>query len=76
MPIVVGRAVHVHPLVTLFAVLAGEKIAGVLGMILAVPVAATVKVVLDYAYPRAEAPARRPVRAEAQLQRGQSHAEG
>jgi predicted PurR-regulated permease PerM len=54
MPIVVGRAVHVHPLVTIFAVLVGEKIAGVLGMILAVPVTAALKVVLDYAYPSAE----------------------
>jgi predicted PurR-regulated permease PerM len=51
MPLVVGRAVHIHPLVTIFAVLVGEKIAGVLGMILAVPIAATVKVILDYAYP-------------------------
>jgi predicted PurR-regulated permease PerM len=51
MPIVVGRAVHVHPLVTIFAVLTGEKIAGVLGMVLAVPIAAAIKVVLDYAYP-------------------------
>jgi predicted PurR-regulated permease PerM len=53
MPLVVGRAVHVHPLVTIFAVLTGEKIAGVLGMILAVPIAAMIKVVLDYAYPPA-----------------------
>jgi predicted PurR-regulated permease PerM len=51
MPLVVGRAVHVHPLVTIFAVLTGEKIAGILGMILAVPIAAAIKVVLDYAYP-------------------------
>jgi predicted PurR-regulated permease PerM len=50
MPQVVGRTVHVHPLVTIFAVLTGEKIAGVLGMILAVPIAATIKVVLDQAY--------------------------
>jgi predicted PurR-regulated permease PerM len=64
MPQVVGRAVHVHPLVTIFAVLTGEKIAGVLGMILAVPIAATIKVVLDQAYgthavlpPPVEAPA-------------------
>jgi predicted PurR-regulated permease PerM len=56
MPIIVGRAVHVHPLVTIFAVLTGEKIAGVLGMILAVPVAAAAKVVLDYAYPRTVQP--------------------
>ncbi|HEX8969769.1 MAG TPA: AI-2E family transporter [Chloroflexota bacterium] len=51
MPIVVGRAVHVHPLVTIFAVLTGERVGGVLGMILAVPIAAAVKVVLDQAYP-------------------------
>lgn len=51
MPIIVGRAVHVHPLVTIFAVLTGERIAGVLGMILAVPIAAAIKVVLDHAYP-------------------------
>jgi predicted PurR-regulated permease PerM len=51
MPIVVGRAVHVHPLVTIFAVLTGERIAGVLGMVLAVPIAAAIKIVLDYAYP-------------------------
>ena len=58
MPIVVGRAVHVHPLVTIFAVLTGEKIGGVLGMILAVPIAAAVKVVLDYTYPPSKEPAR------------------
>jgi len=37
--------------VTIFAVLTGERVAGVLGMILAVPIAAAVKVVLDHAYP-------------------------
>jgi predicted PurR-regulated permease PerM len=52
MPLIVGRAVHVHPLVTIFAVLVGERMGGVLGMILGVPVAAAIKVVLDYAYPR------------------------
>lgn len=47
MPVVIGRAVDLHPLVIIFAVLAGERVAGVLGMLLAVPVAATVKVLLD-----------------------------
>ncbi|MGI9146004.1 MAG: AI-2E family transporter [Chloroflexota bacterium] len=51
MPLIVGRAVHVHPLVTIFAVLTGERVGGVLGMILAVPIAAAIKVVLDHAYP-------------------------
>jgi hypothetical protein len=45
-------------------------------MILAVPVAATIKVVLDYAYPRTEDPLRQSVKTETKLQRGQSHAEG
>lgn len=53
MPQVVGRAVELHPLVTIFAVLTGGAIAGILGMVLAVPAAASIKVVLDYAYPPA-----------------------
>ncbi len=51
MPLVVGRAVHLHPLVTIFAVVVGEATAGVLGMLVAVPITAAVKVVLDHAYP-------------------------
>jgi predicted PurR-regulated permease PerM len=51
MPIVVGRAVHLHPLVTIFAVLLGGNIAGVLGAVLAVPVAAILRVTLDYVFP-------------------------
>src|SRR5438552_165943 len=50
MPVVVGRAVNLHPVVTIFAVLAGGAIAGVLGMLLAVPTAAAIKVVLDILY--------------------------
>ncbi len=46
-PNVVGRAVHLHPIVTLFAVLAGGTIAGVLGMVLAVPVAAALVAIWD-----------------------------
>ncbi len=51
MPFVVGRAVELHPVITIFAVLAGGAIAGVLGMLLAVPAAAAVKVILDFLYP-------------------------
>jgi predicted PurR-regulated permease PerM len=54
MPVVVGRAVHVHPLATIFAVVVGEQVAGVLGMLLAVPLTAAAKVALDYAYPPAD----------------------
>ena len=51
MPIVVGRTVHLHPLVTIGAVVVGESVAGVLGMLLAVPVSAAAKVVLDHLFP-------------------------
>jgi predicted PurR-regulated permease PerM len=51
MPYIVGRTVHLHPLVTIFAVITAERIAGVLGMFLAVPVAAAIRVILEYAYP-------------------------
>jgi predicted PurR-regulated permease PerM len=47
MPLVVGRAVHLAPIVTLFSVLAGERLAGPLGMLLAIPIAAAVRVLLD-----------------------------
>lgn len=57
-PNVVGRAVHLHPLVTLFAVLAGSALAGVLGMVLAVPAAAALVAIWDVLRSeRAEAPA-------------------
>lgn len=51
MPFVVGRAVELHPIVTIFAVLAGGAMAGALGMLLAVPVAAAIRVILDFLYP-------------------------
>lgn len=49
-PNVLGRAVRLHPLVVLFAVTAGGIIGGLLGLVLAVPVAASLKAVLSYLY--------------------------
>lgn len=49
-PLVLGRAVSLHPTVVMFAFLAGGLLLGVLGVILAVPVAAVVKVVLEHYY--------------------------
>lgn len=54
MPIVVGRAVELHPLVTIFAVLVGATNFGVLGAIMAVPVAAALRVTLDDLFPDAD----------------------
>ena len=50
-PIVVGRSVNLHPLVTLFAVVVGTTAFGVLGTFLAVPVAAAVNVALHEFFP-------------------------
>lgn len=50
MPFVVGRLVHLHPLVVIFSVLSGATLAGILGLLLAVPVAATIKIVAIYLY--------------------------
>lgn len=47
-PYVIGRATKLHPLVILFSVLAGEHLYGVLGVLLAVPVAATLKILFEF----------------------------
>jgi predicted PurR-regulated permease PerM len=48
MPFLIGRLVHLHPLVVIFSVLAGAALGGILGLLLAVPAAATVKIVSQY----------------------------
>lgn len=47
-PYVMGKIVQLHPLLILFAVLAGGHLAGVLGFILAVPIAASIKIILQF----------------------------
>jgi predicted PurR-regulated permease PerM len=51
MPFVVGRAVHLHPVVTIFSVLAGGAMMGILGMLLAIPTAAAINIILEFLYP-------------------------
>ncbi len=50
-PRVMGHYVELHPLAVIFAVLCGEIIGGGLGMLIAIPVAASIKVILDFCYP-------------------------
>ncbi|GGF78832.1 UPF0118 membrane protein YrrI [Paenibacillus albidus] len=47
-PQVVGRKLHLHPLLIIFALLVGGEVAGMLGLILAVPLFAAAKVVLQH----------------------------
>ena len=51
MPVVIGRAVHLHPVITIFAVLVGLSAWGMLGGLLGVPVAAALNVTLHELYP-------------------------
>ncbi len=49
-PFVIGRATHLHPLIILFSVIAGEHLYGILGVILAIPVAASLKIVYSFIF--------------------------
>jgi predicted PurR-regulated permease PerM len=48
-PRLVGSRIHLHPVWVIFAVLAGTVLAGVLGTLLAVPVAGVLGVLLRFA---------------------------
>lgn len=58
-PLVLGRAVTLHPVAIIFAFLAGGVLLGVLGVLLAVPVMACLKIVLATAYGEAYGEERR-----------------
>jgi len=47
-PLVIGRIVKLHPAVVIFALLTGGALFGLLGVLLAVPVAATARLVLIF----------------------------
>ncbi len=47
-PLVIGRIVRLHPALVIFALLSGGAVFGLIGVILAVPVAATLRLVLIY----------------------------
>lgn len=47
-PYIMGKITKLHPLVILFAVLAGGHIAGILGLILAVPLAGMIRILLEF----------------------------
>lgn len=51
-PMVMGNAVRLHPLIILLATMMGVVLGGVVGLLLSVPVAAVVKVVWNFFYPR------------------------
>jgi predicted PurR-regulated permease PerM len=49
-PQVVGKSLKMHPLIIIFALLVGGELAGVAGLILAVPCFAVIKVILQHVF--------------------------
>ncbi len=47
-PRIQGRAVQVHPIIVLLAVIGGGQLAGLVGVLFAVPTLAVVKVFVDF----------------------------
>ena len=43
-PRIMGKSLELHPLATLFAILAGGEVAGVIGVYLSIPIAATLRI--------------------------------
>ncbi|RFU61490.1 AI-2E family transporter [Bacillus sp. V59.32b] len=48
-PLIVGKSLHMHPLFIILALLAGGEVGGIMGLILAVPVLAVLKVCILHA---------------------------
>ncbi len=51
-PLVMGKAVKLHPLVILVSTMVGTVLGGIVGLLLSVPAAAVLKVVWNFFYPR------------------------
>jgi predicted PurR-regulated permease PerM len=49
-PQIVGRSLKMHPLLIIFALLVGGEVAGIIGLILAVPLFAVMKVILQHIF--------------------------
>jgi predicted PurR-regulated permease PerM len=51
-PKVMGDAVRLPPILVIIALIAGFSWGGILGMFVAVPIAATLRILFDHIYPR------------------------
>ncbi|MFD1736688.1 AI-2E family transporter [Bacillus salitolerans] len=48
-PIIVGKSLHMHPVIIMFALLVGGELGGIIGLIVAVPLLAIIKVTILHA---------------------------
>jgi predicted PurR-regulated permease PerM len=51
-PVIMGSRFRVHPLVVIFAVLAGGEIHGITGMLIAIPLIPLIRETVDFVRPR------------------------
>lgn len=51
-PRVVGGSVGLHPVVSIFALMSGATLFGIVGMVVAVPVAGSIQILLTYFFPK------------------------
>ena len=65
-PRIVGGSVGVHPVLALFSLALGARLFGVVGMVAAVPVAASLQVAIGQLYPQIHEKARKPREMEAE----------
>lgn len=49
-PALIGRVVHLNPILVIFVLLAGATLGGVLGLLIAVPVASVIRILVQYLY--------------------------
>jgi predicted PurR-regulated permease PerM len=49
-PLVIGRVIDLHPLGVIFVVLAGAALAGLMGLLLAIPIAASLRIVFQFLF--------------------------
>ncbi|QOY36288.1 AI-2E family transporter [Anaerobacillus isosaccharinicus] len=45
-PLIVGKSLHMHPILIMFALIVGGEVGGIIGLIIAVPILAIIKVIL------------------------------
>ncbi|HET6183372.1 MAG TPA: AI-2E family transporter [Acetobacteraceae bacterium] len=55
-PLTLGKSARVHPIVVIFAFVVGAFLFGVIGLLLAVPVAASIRIILQHYYAEPIAP--------------------
>ncbi len=55
-PFLIGRVVHLNPIIVIFFIMAGASYGGILGLLIAVPIASVLRIIAQYLYSKIIAP--------------------